>query len=94
MKSNAKPLPFVLAITAQTSARSLLRFRPAGINPAPVSPARPSEGLFLKQTDITVPTSSAPEPRSIYAVDDAPRLTELYTTLLEATGYRVIGLCT
>jgi CheY-like chemotaxis protein len=28
-----------------------------------------------------------PEPPSIYAVDDVPRLTELYATLLEPAGY-------
>ena len=35
------------------------------------------------------PREQMPEASIIYAVDDEPRLTELYTLLLEATGYRV-----
>ncbi len=89
MQIKAKPLPFMLAIAAQTSARSLLRFTPAGMNPTPASRPRPAENLFFKQTGPVPPNPAACSPMSIYAVDDTPRLTELYASLLEGTGYRV-----
>jgi len=46
-------------------------------------------GLYLQETSSPGWVLGTPQPPSIYAVDDVPRLTELYTSLLEATGYVV-----
>ena len=89
MRVYAKPLPFALAFAAQATARSFLRRALLPANPAPALSPRPSEGALGQHTDRAQPISPAPERLSIYAVDDMPRLTELYTSLLEATGYRV-----
>ena len=48
---------------------------------------RPSEHCFLRQTSTAASASQTAEWRSIYVVDDAPFLTKLYATLLEAAGY-------
>ena len=44
---------------------------------------------FLQQNDAYVSGPCASEAPLIYAVDDEPELTRLYTALLEALGYRV-----
>ena len=84
MKLNAEAFPFALAFAAQTSARSLLKFSLLGTNRVPLSVPRPSE---VQQTNSAASASPTAEPLSIYVVDDAPCLTKLYATLLEATGY-------
>jgi response regulator RpfG family c-di-GMP phosphodiesterase len=89
MKINAKASPFALAFAAQTSARSFLRFTRIRTHPVPLSWPRLSEHVLVQQTNSATPRSPMTEPPSIYAVDEEPRLTELYTTLLEATGYLV-----
>jgi len=87
MKINAQAFPFALAFAAQTSARSFRRFSLLPTNRMPLSVRRPSEDYFLQQTDSAGSASPTAEPPSIYVVDDAPCLTKLYATLLEATGY-------
>ena len=46
-------------------------------------------GLYLQESSSPGWVLRRPDPPSIYAVDDVPRLTELYTSLLEATGYAI-----
>jgi CheY-like chemotaxis protein len=46
-------------------------------------------GLSLPESSSPGRVLRWPDPPSIYAVDDVPRLTELYTSLLEATGYTI-----
>src|SRR5580765_8099607 len=46
-------------------------------------------GLYLQESSSPGWMLRRPAPPSIYAVDDVPRLTELYTSLLEATGYAI-----
>ncbi len=87
MKINAKAFPFALALAARTSARSFPRFPLLRTNRVSLSVPRPSEHSFLRQTSTAASASQTAERRSIYAVDDAPCLTKLYATLLEATGY-------
>ena len=87
MKSNAKAFPFALALAARTSARSFPRFPLLRTNRVSLSVPRPSEHFFLRQTNSAASASQTAERRSIYVVDDAPCLTKLYATLLEATGY-------
>jgi response regulator RpfG family c-di-GMP phosphodiesterase len=89
MKIRAKTFPFALAIAAQTSARSFRRFTHIRMRPVTLSLPRPSESFVLPQTNFAAAGSRTLEPLSIYAVDDATRLTELYTTLLEVAGYIV-----
>lgn len=89
MRIYAKPLPFALAFAAQADARSLLRRSFLPETPAPSLSPRPSEGACGQHTDCALPMSPTPERLSIYAVDDMPRLTELYSSLLEAAGYQV-----
>ncbi len=89
MRIYANPLPFALAVAAQADARSLLRRSFLSETPAPSMSPRPSEGAFVQPTDLAFSTSPTPERLSIYAVDDMPRLTELYRTLLEAAGHQV-----
>ena len=87
MKINAKAFPFALALAARTSARSFPRFPLIHTNRVSLSVPRPSEHFFLRQTNSAASASQTAEPLSIYVVDDAPCLTKLYATLLEATGY-------
>jgi len=87
MKINAKEFPFALALAARTSARSFPRFPLLRTNRVSLSVPRPSEHFFLRQTNSAASASQTAERRSIYVVDDAPCLTKLYATLLEATGY-------
>jgi CheY-like chemotaxis protein len=46
-------------------------------------------GLYLRERTSSGWVLRVPEPPRIYAVDDVPRLTELYSSLLETTGYVV-----
>ena len=87
MKINAEAFPFALAFAAQTSAKSLLRFTLLRANRVPLSVPRSSEDFCLRQTNSAASASQTAEPPSIYVVDDAPCLTKLYATLLEASGY-------
>ena len=89
MKTNAKPVPFTLAFAAQTSARLFLRFTPPHLNWAPLALPRNLAGLTAPQTRCDGPRLLAPATSSIYAVDDMPSLTELYSSLLEPIGYAV-----
>ncbi len=89
MKINSKALPFTLAFAAQRSVRTSLRLAPLCIAPDPAPFARTNGHERLRQIDSDVSTSSNPEQLAIYAVDDKPLLTELYTGLLEAAGYLV-----
>jgi len=60
---------------------------------APPGSWLPSEnGLYLRENNANAPRRvlCTEEPLSIYAVDDVPRLTELYMNLLEAAGYAVM----
>ena len=87
MKSNAKAFPFAPVLAARPSAKSFPRFPLIRTNRVPLSVARPSEHFFLWQTNSAASASQTTAPPSIYVVDDAPSLTKLYATLLEATGY-------
>ena len=88
MKIRAKAFPFTMTFAAQTSARSFLRFTSIRTKLAPMSLARRSEAFVSQPTSFGA-AGSEREPSSIYAVDDAPLLTELYTTFLEGAGYVV-----
>jgi CheY-like chemotaxis protein len=90
MKINAKAFPFALAFAAQTSARSFLKLTLTRANLAPVSLRRRSEDLFEQKASSAASALRTVERPSIYAVDEVPRLTELYTTLLEPTGHVVM----
>jgi CheY-like chemotaxis protein len=83
MKSDTKTFPFALAFAAHKCAKSFGRFDLTRTNPSLLSP-RP-----WRQIPCTRPTAQPAEPRSIYAVDDHPRLNELYAGFLEAIGYVV-----
>jgi CheY-like chemotaxis protein len=89
MKINAKKLPFPLAFAAQTSARSSFRLIHLGTNSMSMSFPRVRERHSLGQTKLSASGSRTVEMPSIYAVDEVPRLTDLYRTLLETTGYSV-----
>ncbi len=77
MKINAKPFPFALALAARTSARSFQKFSRISTNRVSLAVPRPSEPFFLRQTNSAASASQTAERRSIYAVDDAPCLTEM-----------------
>jgi len=47
------------------------------------------DGLYLRERSSPGWVLRVPEPPMIFAVDDVPRLTELYIALLEETGYAV-----
>jgi len=71
----------------QALARSFLTVRLAPQKLPPGSWASAGNDLYLHR-----PSSwgfHRPEPGSIFVVDDVPRLTELYSSLLEASGYVV-----
>ena len=87
MKINAQAFPFALAIAAQTSAKSFRRCTLLPTNRVPLSVRRTWGDYFLQQTNSAGSASQTAAPPSIYVVDDAPCLTKLYATLLEATGY-------
>src|SRR5215472_12855919 len=89
MRSNTKTLPFALAFAAQKSARTSLKITAIRAKRAPVSLPEVSRRWRAQQTDCSSTTSSMPEPVSIYAVDDKPILTEIYTSFLEKAGYVV-----
>jgi len=55
-------------------------------SPMPVLLPR-REALVRQQTHHIVAGSATPQPASIYAVDEVPGLTELYTSLLGEVGY-------
>ena len=81
-----EPLPAEMIPYAKIPANAFW-FTPDTTRAAPACQASPLECFDQS-------TSSASDPRTtegplIYAVDDAPELTELYTILLEATGYVV-----
>src|ERR1700757_2959552 len=83
MKSNSKGFPFALAFSAHKFSKSFSRFQLTRTNHVLLSP-RPWRPV--------IPAASIPQPaapRSIYAVDDHTRLTELYAGFLEAIGYVV-----
>ena len=58
-------------------------------NAPPVSWLHSENGLFPGESTVPRRVARISEPLSIYAVDDVPRLTELYTNLLESSGYAV-----
>ena len=89
MRIRAKAFPFTLAFAQQTCARSFLRFTRIRAKSVPHSLPRPSEDLSAHQTNYVASGSRMAWSPAIYAVDDLPHLTELYRTLLEATGYVV-----
>jgi len=88
MKIIAKAFPFPLAFAARTNARSFLRFTLLRPTWAPLPP--PSRSVSFSKPSATVAgITSSPGLASIYAVDDLPRLTELYSDLLEPAGYDI-----
>jgi CheY-like chemotaxis protein len=88
MKLNTKALPFALAIAGQTSARSFLRLTLLNTNQPRGLPSTVSDSLSFQRTS---PAGAALRPAGslIYAVDDLPFLTELYTRLLTTAGHVV-----
>jgi hypothetical protein len=60
MKTKSKAIPFVLALAAQSSARSYLRFTLLGANRAPVSLLRGDS--ILQRADLREATSETPKP--------------------------------
>jgi CheY-like chemotaxis protein len=89
MRIKAKPLPFTFAFTERTSASSFLRLTPPHMNWAPLAPPRASGLSSLQQTRSGESMPRSSEMVSIYAVDDMPCLTDLYSSMLEPAGYRV-----
>ena len=82
-----EPLPGEMIPYAKIPANAFWFTPDTTTHAAPACPASPLERIAQS-------SSSASDPRTtegplIYAVDDAPELTELYTILLEATGYIV-----
>ena len=67
----------------------MLRLTPARLNWAPLALSRTSAGSTLQLTKSRGSTLPAPATSSIYAVDDMPSLTELYSSLLHPIGYAV-----
>jgi CheY-like chemotaxis protein len=88
MKLNTKALPFALAIAGQTSARSFLRLTLLHTNQARALTPSASDSLSFQRTSPAGSALRAAGPL-IYAVDDVPFLTELYTRLLATAGYVV-----
>jgi len=89
MRINAKALPFALALAAQKSERTSLKITAIRAERPLVSLPEVSRRWRPLQTDSSSTTSSMSEPVSIYAVDDKPILTEIYTSFLEKAGYFV-----
>jgi response regulator RpfG family c-di-GMP phosphodiesterase len=89
MRIKAKPLPFGLALAAQTSAKSLLKLTLIQTSPVPVTLPPAGVARFLEEPNTALSTARKPERVLIYAVDDMPYLTELYVSLLEESGYVV-----
>jgi len=89
MKINTKAFPFTLAFVARTSAKSVLKFTRIHASPVSFSWRLPSGESLVEQTSPAASAARLVGPLSIYAVDELPRLTELYSTLLEAKGYLV-----
>jgi CheY-like chemotaxis protein len=89
MRIKARPLPFTLAFVEQTCARSFLRLTPAHVNWAPLALPPASGHSALRQTRSGASTSRTPAAVTIFAVDDMPSLTALYSSMLEPAGYRV-----
>ena len=83
MKSDTKTFPFVLAFSAHKCAKSFERFRVTRANQILLSP-RPCRPIPCARS-VAQPAALP----SIYAVDDHPRLNELYAGFLEAIGYAV-----
>jgi CheY-like chemotaxis protein len=86
---NPTTLPFVLTFAAQTVDKSLLKFQTmrAKITRA-TKPLRLSDPNAA-ETDFSRGGPHSVNPRLIYAVDNAPHLTDLYQTFLESAGYLV-----
>ena len=82
---NFEPLPGEMMPYAKTSSN------PLWLTPVTVKHVgnRPSHLEPLPESISSTCASRAMEAQLIYAVDDAPELTELYTILLEETGYTV-----
>ena len=89
MRFNAKTLPFMLAFAAQRSARTSLRLAPICVDRMPALFPRANGYRSVHQMDPEAIRPAVPEQLSVYAVDDKPLLTEIYTGFLEAAGYLV-----
>ncbi len=89
MKFNTKALPFALAFAEQTNARSFLRLSLMRTNQPRALGLPSSESRSFQRTSPGESALASDGPPSVYAVDDVPCLTELYTCLLAATGYEV-----
>jgi len=89
MKIKTGTFPFALTFTARSSDKSFLRFIRMRANMMRASRPLPLEGPGLPQTNFARCGSRAVTLPSIYVVDEVPRLTELYATLLESAGYLV-----
>jgi response regulator RpfG family c-di-GMP phosphodiesterase len=89
MRIRFKAFPFALAYAAQTFDRRFRIFKHTCTSLVPVPLPRWSEDLVPQQTHLAAAASPTSQPASIYAVDDVPGLTDLYKSLLEATGYVV-----
>ena len=87
MKTNSKVFPFALAFAAQASARAFLRLSLLRANAATVPWSNLAVPAEPRCAGEAAARAKKIEPRSIYIVDDLPRLTELYTRLLEPIGF-------
>src|SRR5205814_2035659 len=79
MKAGSKTSPFTVSFSAHKCAKLFGRFKLTRNNQTLLMPR------FCQRSQLAGPA----EPLSIYAVDDHPRLTELYAGLLEPFGYMV-----
>lgn len=89
MKFNTKALPFALTFAEQTNARSFLRLSLTRTNQPRALVSHTPESLSYLRTNPAEPAVLSAGPLSVYAVDDVPCLTELYSSLLGARGYQV-----
>jgi CheY-like chemotaxis protein len=89
MKTRNKPLLIAPAWLLPIPGSSSVRFTLNEPNLGRVSAPALSEGVVPESDRAAAFAPKRVEPPSIYAVDDEPRLTELYTIVLETAGYRV-----
>jgi CheY-like chemotaxis protein len=84
---NFEPFPGEMIPYAKIPANAFWFTPDATIHSAPECQASSLERIARSNSSVSDPRTT--DGQLIYAVDDAPELTELYTILLEATGYVV-----